>query len=102
MSKISRLFGRGTPADDATAEGRAPKPAEAGFAAENEARRKTSESQADTQADANEARRQASDSAAREQAIVNEARRQASDSAARIQAEANATRHRAQDERSHG
>lgn len=101
MSKISRLFGRGAPAEAST--GRTPDSERdgSGVAAENEARRKASETQADSQADANEARRQASDDAAREQAIVNEARRQASDSAARSQTEANASRHRAEDERSH-
>lgn len=102
MSKISRLFGRGAPAGSGTKQSRGPGRDESDFGAENEARRKASESQADSQADANEARRQASDSAAREQAVVNEARRQASDSEARSQAEANASRHRAEEERPRG
>ncbi|MGO9320209.1 MAG: hypothetical protein ACLQBY_05330 [Solirubrobacteraceae bacterium] len=104
MSKISRLFGRGPSTPDASPQrGGGPDGVESGFAAENEARRKTSESEADSQADANEARRRASESEAREQAVVNEARRQASDSAARSQAEANESRRRAQDDRSqHG
>jgi hypothetical protein len=100
MSKISRLFGRGAPARAARAEeSTGPVGVESGFAAENEARRRASASEADSQADANEVRRRASEDAAREQAIVNEARRQASDSEARSQAEANESRHRAQDER---
>ena len=100
MSKISRLFGWGAPAGASTGQVPVPGRDESGFAAENEARRRASETEAGSQADANEARRQASDSAAREQAVVNEARRQASDSEARSQAEANASRHRAEDERS--
>src|ERR1700689_1939392 len=73
MSKISRLFGWGAPAGASTGQVPVPGRDESGFAAENEARRRASETEAGSQADANEARRQASDSAAREQAVVNEA-----------------------------
>ena len=53
---------------------------------------------ADSQADVNEARRRTSESEAREQAVVNEARRQASDQAARSQAAANESRRRADED----
>jgi hypothetical protein len=98
MSRIFKPFGRRAPAASPAQDA----PAAAGesvLAAENEARRKTSEREADSQADVNEARRRASESQAREQAVVNEARRQASDSEARSQAEANESRRRASEER---
>jgi hypothetical protein len=100
MSKISKLFGRGAPAGPDPRRG-SPRTDSvgSGFAAENEARRKASQSAADIQADANEVRRRSSEQAAREQAILNEARREASDSEARRQAEANESRHRTEDER---
>lgn len=102
MARGFRLFGRGSTSGAGPRQSGAPDGVESGFAAENEARRKISESEADSQADANEVRRRTSEDAAREQAIVNEARRQASDSEARRQAEANESRRRAQDDRSQG
>ncbi len=98
MSKISRLFGRGAPVAGDPQQSSPPLGGGSDLAAENEARRKTSQSEADSQADANEVRRRTSEDAAREQAVINEARRQASDSEARRQAEANEARRRAQDE----
>jgi hypothetical protein len=100
MAKRFKLFGRESPGVPAGTEPDAHGGGEPTHAAENEARRRASQSEALSQADANEARRLASESQAREQALVNEARRQASDSAARSQAAANEQRRRAdEDER---
>jgi hypothetical protein len=98
MVRGFRLFGRGSTSGADSPHGAPPDAVPGGVeidqAAQNEARRRASENEADSQASANEARRQASENAAREQAIVNEARRQASDSQARSQMEANEARHR--------
>ena len=100
MPHLFRLLRRGSriPAEGRDAAARSG--SESGHAAENEARRRVSESEARSRAAVNEARRQVSDSEGRRQAGENEARRQASDSAARRQADANEARHRAEDGRS--
>src|SRR5207245_2920847 len=89
MLNLFRLLRRGSriPAESPDAATRSG--SKSGQAAENEARRQVSDSEAHRQADANEARRQVSDSEARRQADANEARRQVSDSEARRQADAN-------------
>ncbi|MGP0100272.1 MAG: hypothetical protein ACLPUT_01435 [Solirubrobacteraceae bacterium] len=99
MAKRFRLFGRGSPEPPTgSREGARPGGVESELAAENEARRRASRDEADSQADVNEARRRTSESEAREQAVVNEARRQASDQAARSQAAANESRRRADED----
>jgi hypothetical protein len=98
MARRFKLFGRESSQPAAGPEPDAHGGGESTQAAQNEARRRASQSEAVSQADANEERRRASDSAAREQALVNEARRQASDSAARSQAAANEERRRADED----
>src|SRR3989454_1156447 len=96
MSHLFRLLRRGprVPAEGLDAAARSG--TESGQAAENEARRQVSESEASRQAAANEARRQVSESEASRQAAANEARRQVSDSEASLQVAANDARYRAE------
>jgi hypothetical protein len=74
MPHLFRLLRRGSrmPAEGLDAAARSG--SESGQAAENEARRQVSDSEARRQAAANEARRQVSDSEARRQVAANDAR----------------------------
>jgi len=83
MSRIFKLFGRRASAPDPAPEAAHSDAVESGLAAENEARRRTSQREADSQAVVNEARRQASDSEARSQAAANESRHRADEDARR-------------------